>query len=173
MFSITRATVKNTSSIATIGAIAVEEAHRGSCSAEDMNAFLEKNYNEMAVQEEICTEKNIYHILNYKDATIGFSKIVFNNTHSNINRDNIARLDRIYLLKEFYGLKFGFELLKFNIDLAKENYQSGIWLFTWIGNTRAVDFYHKAGFNIIGSHQFQVTETHYNEHYQMFLDIRN
>ena len=84
---------------------------------------------------------------------------------------NVTKLDRIYLLKEFYGLKLGLELLNFNIRLARNNKQSGIWLYTWTGNKRAIDFYLKAGFTITGSHKFYVTETYYNLNHLMFLDL--
>jgi len=173
MFSITRATIKDASIIAAMGAVAVAEAHRESCSEKDINDFLEKNYNDNAIKEELQDEKNIYHLLNYNGTPAGFSKIVLNAMHPNITPHNIAKLDRIYLLKELFGIKLGFELLKFNISLAKKNHQYGIWLFTWIGNSRAVDFYHRAGFKIIGSHQFQVSESHFNENHQMFLDLEN
>jgi diamine N-acetyltransferase len=173
MYSITRATIKNASAIAEIGAIVVAEAHRASCSVKDMNDFLLRNYNTAIIREELEDEKNIYHVLTCEQLPIGFSKIVLNTGHPNIPQDNTTKLDRIYLLKEYCGMKLGFQLLKFNIDLAIKNNQSGIWLFTWVGNIKAVDFYCKAGFKIIGSHQFQVSESHYNEHHQMFLDLGN
>ena len=81
------------------------------------------------------------------------------------------KLDRLYLLPEFFDKKLGIELLKHNIELAKKNQQKGIWLFTWIGNARAVNFYNKVGFKIIGSHQFKVSENHSNENYQMYLQL--
>ena len=63
---------------------------------------------------------------------MGFSKIILNAKHPNIVTENVTKLDRIYLLKEFYGLKIGLELLNFNIELSRNNNQSGIWLYTWI-----------------------------------------
>jgi ribosomal protein S18 acetylase RimI-like enzyme len=59
--------------------------------------------------------------------------------------------------------------MQFNIDYSREQGQAGMWLFTWTGNERAVDFYKKVGFTIIGSHQFKLSETHYNPNHQMLL----
>jgi ribosomal protein S18 acetylase RimI-like enzyme len=170
MISITRATENDYEVIVNIGNISVGEAHRDSCSEKDMNEYLENHYNDIAIKAELNDAKNVYHILTYNGKPVGFSKIVFNAEHPNIDQKNVTMLDRIYLLKEFQDLKLGFELLKFNIELSKINHQSGIWLFTWIGNTRAVNFYLKAGFKIIGAGMFKVSETHYNENHQMFLD---
>lgn len=171
MISINKATIGDYKIIVEIGKVSVEEAHRGSCSAKDLNEFLEKNYNNEAIKSELSNEGNIYYIINVDGEPAGFSKIIFNSEHPNIQQKNVTKLDRIYLLSKFFNLKLGFELLQFNIDLSKRNNQSGIWLFTWTGNNRAVNFYKKNGFNIIGSHDFQVTETHYNPNHQMFLNI--
>ena len=171
MISIIKASEKDYKYIVAIGKIAVREAHRESCTVAAMSEYLEKNYNDDSIKEEVNNQNNIYNIIYYNNTPVGFSKIILNNNHSNIITKNITKLDRIYLLKDFYGIKLGFELLKFNIDLAKQNSQAGMWLFTWVGNKRAVDFYLKTGFTIVGSHNFKVTETHYNLNHQMFLDF--
>ena len=171
MVSIIKATEKDTTSIVNIGKESVLEAHKDSCSVEDLNEYLEKNYNNDAIKEELNDTNNIYHIIHYNGNPVGFSKIILNVRHPNIVAENVAKLDRIYLLKEFYGLKLGLALLNFNIGLSRNNIQSGIWLFTWTGNNRAINFYLKAGFTIIGSHKFYVTKTYYNLNHQMFLNL--
>jgi diamine N-acetyltransferase len=169
--SIRRAREKDYSSIVAIGRASVIESHRDSCSAEDMNEFLERNYSADAIKQELNDINNLYYIMNYAGKPAGFSKIILNAKHPNIEADNVSKLDRIYLLKEFYGFKLGLELLNFNIELSRSHNQSGIWLYTWIGNTRAVNFYLKAGFSIIGSHKYFVTKTHYDVSHQMFLKL--
>lgn len=171
MISITRATEQDHEAIVAIGRVSVEEAHRGSTTAENLNAYLEKNYTEDAIRQELNDPDNIYHLIRYNGVPAGFSKIILNAKHPGIVSENVTKLDRIYLLKEFYGLKLGLELLHSNIRLARNNNQSGIWLYTWIGNERAINFYLKTGFKIIGSHKFYVTETHYNMNHHMFLDF--
>jgi ribosomal protein S18 acetylase RimI-like enzyme len=171
MISVIRATERDCNSIVSIGKISIAESHRDSCSAEVMHAFLERNYNHDAITEELNDINNIYHIINYNDRPTGFSKIILDAKHPNIVTENVTKLDRIYLLKEFYGLKLGLKLLNFNIELSRNNHQSGMWLYTWIGNKRAIDFYVKAGFTVIGSHKFYVNETHYDLCHQLFLSF--
>jgi hypothetical protein len=137
MISVINATESDHNSIVRIGKISVEESHRGSCSAEVMNEYLERTYNSDAIKEELNDINNIYYIINYNDKPVGFSKIILNTKHPKIATNNVTKLDRIYLLKEFYGLKLGLKLLNFNIELAKSNNQSGMWWYSWIGNTRA------------------------------------
>jgi ribosomal protein S18 acetylase RimI-like enzyme len=166
---IKRATTADYAAIVSIGRIAVEEAHRDSSPAADLNDYMTKNYNDIAIQAELNNPENIYHLLYYKTRPIGFSKIILNVEHPNIQLKNITKLDRIYIQKEFFGLKLGYELLKFNVAFTKEHHQSGMWLFTWIGNQRAIDFYIKTGFEIIGTHNFQVSKTHSNPNHHMLL----
>ena len=111
MISVMKATESDYNLIVSIGKISVAESHRGSCSAEDMNEFLERNYNSDAIKEELSDINNIYYIINYNDKPVGFSKIILNAKHPNIIAENVTKLDRIYLLKEYYGLKLGLELL--------------------------------------------------------------
>lgn len=132
--AVIKATEKDYNSIVSTAKISVAESHKGSCSTEVMNTFLERNYISDAIKEELNDINNIYYFINYDDKPVGFSKIVLNAKHSNIVAENVTKLDRIYLRKQFYGLKLGLELLNFNIELARNNNQSGIWLYTWIGN---------------------------------------
>lgn len=169
MITINRAAAIDASTIVDIGLISVEEAHRGSCAPEELNEYLKKHYNTVAIGEELSDEKNIYHIIKADGEAAGFSKIILNSAHADIEQSNVTKLDRIYLLSKFFSLKLGFELLQFNIELAKANGQCGIWLYTWTGNTRAINFYQKNGFEIIGSHHFQVTESRYNLNHHMLL----
>jgi GNAT superfamily N-acetyltransferase len=167
--SIQQATLNDHKIIASIGKIAVEEAHRDSCSVDDMNEFLQTHYNHDAIKEELSNTHNIYHIIYHNGIPAGFTKIILNSVHPNIKQQNVTKLDRIYLLKEFFNLKLGYRLLQHIIKVSKKNDQSGMWLFTWIENQRAVNFYHKTGFTIIGAHRFKVTENHYNAHHHMML----
>lgn len=171
MISIRKATEKDGSSIARIGKIAVLEAHKESASAEEMDEYLGNNYNSAIITEELKDPKNVYHIIEYDGEVAGFTKIILNAEQPDINQENLSMLDRIYLLKEFYNLKLGYELLKCNIEFCKNHHQSGMWLHTWVGNTRAINFYLRAGFNIVGSHEFKVTETRYNKIHLMLLSF--
>jgi ribosomal protein S18 acetylase RimI-like enzyme len=169
--TIYKATEKDCNSIVSIGKLSVAESHRGSNSDEVMNEYLEKNYNAGVIRQELNDVNNFYYVINHNDAPVGFSKLVFDAKHPDIDAGNVAKLDRIYLLKEFYGLKLGLELLNFNIELARRNNQSGVWLYTWVENKRAINFYLKVGFRIIGDYKFYVNKTHYDLSHHMFLKL--
>jgi len=148
------------------------ESHGSSAKSEDVDSYVAKNYNSEILRKEIQDSNNIFHIVYYDSHAAGYSKIVFNCPYTDSKTKNIAKLERIYLLKEFYSSGIGLELFEFNVSLIKENDQTGIWLYVWKDNHRAINFYKKNGFIIIGSHDFKISEDHSNPNHQMLLSFK-
>lgn len=169
MVSIIKATKEDYKLLADIGKQAFIESHGHSAPKADVDSYIIEKNSAVFFQKELQDLKNIYHLIYYEEEPAGYSKIIFNSTHQDISTQNVTKLERLYLLKKFYNLKLGSEFLKFNIQLSKENKQVGIWLFTWKENPRAINFYIKSGFKIIGSYDFKLSAKHTNPNYHMFL----
>jgi len=172
MTSIIKATETDSALLSEIGTKTFVESHGHSASKDVINSYVNEKYNIDAFKAELSKHENIYHIIYHENQPAGYSKIIMNAPHSGIPIANATKMERIYLLKEFYGLKLGVELYSYNIDLSKKNNQAGMWLFVWKENQRAIDFYEKAGFRIIGSHDFRLTKTHSNPNHQMYLEYQ-
>lgn len=169
MTSIVAARIEDYQLLSRIASISLIESHGHSADPEDMNSYVTNKYGVDAFKEELSNPKNIYHIIYHEDQPAGYSKIIYDFPYENSPVNNITKLERIYLLKEFYDLKLGLELFKFNVDLSKSRNQLGMWLFVWKENHRAFNFYKKIGFVIIGSHDFQISERHSNPNHIMWL----
>ncbi len=169
MTSIVKANGEDFKLLTDIGRISYIESHGSSAKAADINMYLNEKYNYEVFKDELSDPKNIYHIIYHNKQPAGYSKIMFNTPHPNIQIQNVTKLERLYLLKEFYSLKLGVELFNLNLELSKNSNQAGMWLFVWKENHRAVSFYKKIGFKVIGSYDFKLTETHSNPNHHMFL----
>lgn len=169
MNSIIKATKEHAPLLASLAKQTFLESHGHSAKPEDINSYMAEKYNEAAFVHELANAGNIYHIIYHEGIPAGFSKIVFNCPYPNSPVQAIAKLERIYILEQFYSLKLGLELFRFNVQLARNNHQTGIWLNVWKENTRAINFYNKAGFSIIGSTDFRISATHSNPNHQMLL----
>lgn len=145
------------------------ESHGHSASVENITAYVNSKFTFSAFEEELKNLNYIYNHVVRDGQIIGYSKIVFNCESENIEIVNITKLERLYLLQEFHSLKLGQSLLEYNIQLAKQNHQKGIWLYVWKENTRAYHFYLKNGFQIIGEYDFKISANHSNPNYQLFL----
>ncbi|MES2703181.1 MAG: GNAT family N-acetyltransferase [Bacteroidota bacterium] len=169
MITIHKATAKDSDVLTAIGRQSFIESHGRSAAQHDIDEYVAKTYTQEAISDDLSDPANNYHIITYNSKPAGYSKIILNSGHPNIALHNVTKMERLYLLQEFYDKKLGRELLQFNIGLSNTNSQAGMWLFVWTGNTRAVKFYERSGFEIIGSHHFKLTENHSNPNYLMFL----
>ena len=149
--------------------MAFVESHSTSAPKEVLTHYLNQNFTVEKVKQELVDANNSFHIIYYNNVPAGFSKICFNSTHSNISLQKVTKLERLYLLKEYYGLKLGYQLFQFNVQLSKKHNETGMWLFVWVNNEKAINFYNKTGFKIIGKHDFSLNESHSNPNHQMLL----
>lgn len=169
MINIAKATQDDCKLLSSLAETTFIESHGSSASEVDIKAYIKAKYNEDVLKAELVDEKNIYHIIYFKNEAAGFSKIILNATHPNISLNHVTKLERLYILKEYYDHKLGLALFEFNKKLSIENNQLGMWLFVWKENERAIIFYRNAKFRIIGSHDFAISETHSNPNHQMLL----
>jgi ribosomal protein S18 acetylase RimI-like enzyme len=170
MISIIKATVTESILLADLGRQTFLESHGHSAPQKDIDTYANEKFTESVMLDELKNPENIYHVINYDDVPAGFSKIVFNSGHPIIPAKNVTKLDRLYLLEQFHRSKLGSALFDHNVALSKENEQSGMWLYVWKENEKAIQFYLRHNFRIIGSYDFRLSATHTNPNHQMLLE---
>ena len=166
---IIKATPGDARILSRIGTVTFINAHMDSAPAYEITNYVDRKYNNRAILKELMNPENIYHLIMHQNSVAGFSKMELNSKNSLIPLDNITKIDQIYLLDCFHGLKLGASLLQHNIDYSKSFKQKGMWLVVWTKNEKAIRFYLKFGFKIIEEGNFQLTETHINPCYTMLL----
>ena len=169
MTQIIRASVDDAELLAHVARESFLQSHGDSADPETVDAYVNAKFSPGEMQKELAEPKNIYSIIYSDERPAGYSKIVLNVPHANIDVKNVTKLDRIYLLENFIHLKLGTELLQFNIHLSKQQEQAGMWLYVWKQNPRAYMFYLRNGFQVIGSYDFHLSPTHANPNHQMLL----
>ena len=122
------------------------------------------------MRTEIQSSSVFYHLIYQETILVGYSKIVLNVSNEHIDSTQVTKLDRFYVLKEFHGKGIGKLLFDFFVDFTKQQHQQGIWLYVLIENKRAVNFYTKNNFKIVGYHDFVVSETRTNPNHVLFLE---
>ncbi len=170
MISIVKAGVKDADLLAGLATQTFIESHGHSASPADIDSYVKEKYTPEMMAAELQDPANIYHIQYYHKQPIGFSKIVLNSPYEGIP-DNISKLERIYLLKAYYGTNLGPALMDFLFHLMKKEKQKGVWLYVWKENKRAIRFYEKLGFTITGSHDFPISPSHSNPNHRMLLEF--
>ena len=171
MISFEKADKSHSQLLSEIAGITCIESHGHSAKPEDINYFIAQKYNPETFAGELINPRNNYNLVYYQNRLAGFSNIIYNFPYADSKMEGVAKLDRIFILKEFYDLKLGYQLFELNRNLAIKNNQKGIWLYVWNENERAIKFYKKNGFEIIGHFDYKISETHSNPNYQMFLKL--
>ena len=169
MISITQVNISDVPTLAEIGSITLIESHGHSAPAEVMQAYVDEKFSKEWLTKEVSDPANIFHIIHYNGRAVGYSKIIYDVPIQPVAEAAITKMERLYVLQEFHDLKLGNELMEFNIQLSKQHGQHGMWLYVWKENARALRFYQRTGFEIVGDGWFKLTEEHANPNWQMFL----
>lgn len=169
MVEIIKANATHSDVIVALGKQTFLESHGHSASKKDIQDYVSRTYNKTAILKEFESNNVHYHLI-YSDGVIaGFSKIELHTTNKNIADTNISKFDRLNILESFQGKQLGVQLFNFNIKLSKANKQNGIWLAVWVENKKAVNFYMKQGFKIVGEFDFKISKTHSNPNHILYL----
>jgi ribosomal protein S18 acetylase RimI-like enzyme len=123
------------------------------------------------VEAELLAPGSLYYIIYTNDKPAGFSKIILDSSRPEIPEQHITKLERIYLTKEHYGNGLGQELFMFVKNVSISKGQKGMWLYVWFENDRAIRFYERQGFKIIGKYDFQISARHSNPNHRMYLEF--
>ncbi len=171
MITIRKATIEDVDILSSLSKEAFLPAHGHSAPKKDISSYIQANFSVENFKKEIMNPDFEYYLIYHTSNIAGFSKVIFNYPTHHIAPVKVTKMERLYLLKEFYGLGIGLQLMNFNSTLAQKNKQSGIWLEVWIENLRAINFYKKVGFKIVGEANFTVSKTHSNPNYIMYFEF--
>ncbi|MDB5195892.1 MAG: family N-acetyltransferase [Flaviaesturariibacter sp.] len=169
MISLVRLTPDDAPMLAAVGSVSLIESHGHSAAPEVMQQYVDKSFSEAACRAELEDEQNIFYGIFYKDQPAGYSKIVLDVPHPAVSLQPVTKMERLYLLKAFYELKLGTQLMEVAISLSKNAGEKGMWLNVWKKNERAIRFYKKQGFETVGESEFVLTAIHSNPNWVLLL----
>jgi ribosomal protein S18 acetylase RimI-like enzyme len=90
------------------------------------------------------------------DSVIGYLKLNYGQSQTEIKDNDALEIERIYVLKEFHGKKVGQLLYERAMQVGQQMNASYVWLGVWEKNPRAIRFYRKNGFVEFGKHIFKL-----------------
>ena len=118
--------------------------------------YMETAFSVEQIRSELDHDNTLFLLADDKTVRAGYAKLEFGSRRPEISALRPVELCRIYLMKSSYGKGFGGELLQRCFREATSREHDGIWLSVWEHNKNAVGFYKKHGFEIVGTHGFQL-----------------
>ncbi len=134
------------------------ESFKDSCSPEDMNKFLDNRYRIDRIRSELLDPDSSFFFLHVDGTLAGYIKINEGPAQTDIHDADAFELERIYVSKEVQENGFGSYLMEQTVEIAKQKKKKYFWLGVWEQNRKAISFYQKHGFYIIGKHEFVIGE---------------
>jgi len=147
------------------------ESHGHSADEKDILAYANLNFSIEKLSADLQDPRIFFNKVYVNDQLAGYSKLILNEPNAFTPVTPLAKFERLYLLKDFYGLGLGDSLLNHNIEIARLHTQKGLWLFVWTQNEKALRFYRKSGFKSIGKYDFKISDKHSNPNFVMLKTL--
>ena len=148
------ATIEDVEGLCQVSAKTFVETYGEQNTPENLQKYLVERFNIKQISDEIQTAETLFLLVELNDETVGYAKMRINLVE---NTDPKAlEIERIYLKKAFHGQKLGAVLMQKCMDEARGKGYHSLWLGVWEHNLRAMRFYKKWGFEIFGTHIFQL-----------------
>ena len=153
---ITKATLNDIDQLQKIGRQTFQETFSESNSEENMKNYLEGGFSNEKLSTELNDQNSEFYFATFNQEVIGYLKINFGPSQTELKDSKALEIERIYVSKEFHGQSVGQLLYDKAIQMAKLKNVDYVWLGVWEENPRAIRFYKKNGFVEFDKHIFKL-----------------
>jgi len=153
-FTIRPATEKEAELIADISRQTFYETFAPFNKKQDMEKFLKLQFTKGRLMLEVGAAGNIFLLAYYNNQVAGYVKLRDGKVPEELQDMPALEIARLYAITSMIGKGVGQRLMQASIDMAIEKSKEVVWLGVWEKNQRAIDFYHKWGFEKFGEQDF-------------------
>jgi len=122
----------------------------------NMKKFLDEWYASDKLNQELKDPDSEFYFAMLGDQVIGYLKLNFGQSQTELKDRSALEIERIYVLKEFQGQKVGQLFYEYALQVARDKDVDYVWLGVWEENQRAIGFYKKNGFVEFDKHIFRL-----------------
>jgi diamine N-acetyltransferase len=153
---IKRATLADLDHLQDIGRRTFSEAFAAGNTEENLAKYLEEGFSTEKLTAELTNQHSEFYFATLDGKVIGYLKLNFGPAQTELKAEKAVEIERIYVLKEFYGKRVGQQLYEKALQLARQADAPYLWLGVWEENPRALQFYKKNGFVAFDKHLFKL-----------------
>lgn len=154
--NIRKVTLNDIDQLQKIGKQTFYETFSAENTEENMINYLNEGFSIEKLTTELSDKNTEFYFATLDNNVIGYLKLNFGQSQTELQDDKALEIERIYVLKEFHGKKVGQVLYEKAIEIAKEKNADYVWLGVWEENPRAISFYKKNGFVEFDKHIFKL-----------------
>jgi len=154
MATIRRAEPADAAALATLAERIFRDTFASTNDPADVELHCARNFG-LAVQLREITDPNLVTIVSeHGDDLIGFAQVRIASRIECVLAKHPTELCRFYVSQRWHGLGVAHELMNAVLATVSDLASDRLWLGVWERNDRALRFYQKFGFAVVGDHAF-------------------
>jgi ribosomal protein S18 acetylase RimI-like enzyme len=142
--------------LAEVGAETFAETFGPDNAPENMATYLAASFGPAKQAAELADSAVRFLIAERDGAVVGYAKLKFEPAPAAVGGARPMEICRLYARTAWIGQGIGARLMQACLDEAAAAGCDRVWLDVWSRNPRAIDFYRRWGFEIVGSATFWV-----------------
>lgn len=154
--AIRAATLSDAACLAAFAERTFRETFAADNSAENMDLHCARRFSAEIQGQEISDPKMSTLLAEVGGELVGFAQLRPAQATACVKADRPAELHRIYVAGAWHGRGIAGELMRAVYAAAALAGSDCIWLGVWERNPRAIAFYRKCGFSVVGEHEFML-----------------
>ena len=154
MVLIRPAKLSDAASLAAIAEQTFRETFAADNSAENINLYCAQKFSAQIQGEEVSDPQLVTLLAEIAGELVGFAQLRLAHAMACVKGDRPAELRRIYISSKWHGRGVANELMRAVHAAAANAGSACLWLGVWERNLKAIAFYRKCGFSVVGDHVF-------------------
>ncbi|CAG0934957.1 phosphinothricin acetyltransferase [Thermoflexales bacterium] len=150
------ATPSDNALLAELGARTYFDTFARDNTPEDMADYLAASFGPQKQADELADPLTTFLIAEIDHAAAGYARLRLSPPPAAITGRHPLEIARFYSDKAWIGRGVGAALMSACLDCAARHSCDTIWLDVWERNARAIAFYQKWGFAVVGTQTFQM-----------------
>jgi ribosomal protein S18 acetylase RimI-like enzyme len=153
---IQKVTPDNIDQLQKIGRQTFYETFAAGNTEKNMTKYLDEVFSIIKLAAELSDTNAEFYFATLDNSVIGYLKLNFGQSQTELQEDKGLEIERIYVLKDFHGKSVGQLLYDKAMQIAIQKNADYVWLGVWEENPRAINFYKKNGFMEFDKHVFKL-----------------
>jgi ribosomal protein S18 acetylase RimI-like enzyme len=163
--AIRMATTADAEMLTELGARTFYDAFAPTNTPETMEAYMSRAFTARQLSSELNDPQATFLIAESEGTPVGYVKLLTGDAPDCVKGDAPIEIVRFYVDQQFHGGGVAHTLMQACFDHAKQIDRRTVFLGVWERNPRAIAFYRKWEFEIVGSHVFQMGDEAQNDYW--------
>ncbi len=151
-----KASIEDADLLAELGAKTFTDAFGDQNNPKDLQAYLAQTFTGNKIEEEFREPGSQFFIAYDGLEPVGYAKLRTIKIPSCVQDPSPIELERIYADQAYVGKGVGAALMRHTLEEGRAAGFKTIWLGVWKKNSKAISFYKKWGYLVVGEHEFVV-----------------